>query len=189
MAASRLLYLAYGSNLHPVRLVERVPSAKLIGTTDLPGLRLAFHKRSVDASGKCAFVETERGADAICCAVYELDPDEKDRLDRIEGLGDGYDEQQMAFELDDVTLRGFIYRAAKTHIDTSLLPYHWYREMVLLGSLYHGFAPEYTQLIAGVRSIEDRDIGRAASNEKILQSMRRTSLSAGRDIDVALPGH
>ena len=30
-----LHYFAYGSNLHPVRLKERVPSIKLVGTVEL----------------------------------------------------------------------------------------------------------------------------------------------------------
>jgi hypothetical protein len=32
-----VLYAAYGSNLHPLRLAARAPSAALLGTCALPG--------------------------------------------------------------------------------------------------------------------------------------------------------
>lgn len=45
--------LAYGSNLHPLRLRKRVSTANLIGIVEMQGYQLAFHKRSTDESGKC----------------------------------------------------------------------------------------------------------------------------------------
>ena len=53
-------YLAYGSNLHPLRLTLRVPSARVIGVVEMPGYMLEFHKRSIDGSGKC-LIYTEQG--------------------------------------------------------------------------------------------------------------------------------
>jgi len=49
----KLNYLAYGCNLHPVRLQKRVPSAVFTGMVELHGRILSFSKRSVDGSGKC----------------------------------------------------------------------------------------------------------------------------------------
>ena len=46
-------YFAYGSNLHPMRLMERVPSAKFVGTVEIKKYRLTFHKKSIDDSSKC----------------------------------------------------------------------------------------------------------------------------------------
>lgn len=46
-------YLAYGSNLHPIRMTERVPSARVLGAIELPDHLLAFNKRSTDGSSKC----------------------------------------------------------------------------------------------------------------------------------------
>lgn len=58
-------YLAYGSNLHPLRLTARVSSARPLGTVPMPGYKIAFHKRSIDHSGKCLFYVTHdpRGRD------------------------------------------------------------------------------------------------------------------------------
>lgn len=92
---SKVYYLAYGSNLHPRRLVERVPSAKAIGVVELSGYRLAFHKQSTDGSGKCMFY-TEQGNDQkIYCVLYQLDTSKKAALDAAEGIGMGYVVEQI----------------------------------------------------------------------------------------------
>ena len=51
--SATLLYFAYGSNLHPERLRERVPSAESLGVARLEAHVLRFHKRGRDGSGKC----------------------------------------------------------------------------------------------------------------------------------------
>lgn len=66
------LYAAYGSNLHPVRLQERVKSASVRGTAVLEDWKLAFSKRSKDGSGKATLVELD-GAQAHV-AVYDVSP-------------------------------------------------------------------------------------------------------------------
>lgn len=48
-----LHYFAYGSNLHPYRLIQRVPNARLVATTRLDGYGVSFSKRSHDGSSKC----------------------------------------------------------------------------------------------------------------------------------------
>ena len=67
-----LYYLAYGSNLHPVRLTERVPSARFLGLTSLFGYQLRFHKRhEPDGSGKCNMYHT----DTFCLGMQHNDSD------------------------------------------------------------------------------------------------------------------
>ena len=142
--------LAYGSNLHPFRLVQRVGSAKPIGVVPMPGKRIEFHKRSQDGSGKCHFYEPGGAHDIMYGVVYEFDSAEKGKLDALEGLGKGYNEQLVAFSLNGVTHQAYVYVAASTHIDASLVPYDWYKEMVLLGARYHGLPPEYIAQIEAV---------------------------------------
>jgi hypothetical protein len=81
-----MLYAAYGSNLHPLRLSLRLPNSRFKGTAAIAGLKLCFHKKSKDQSGKCNIVA---GDDSIHVAGYELGGAEKDRLDHIEGTGSG----------------------------------------------------------------------------------------------------
>jgi gamma-glutamylcyclotransferase len=89
-------YFAYGSNLHPLRLIERVPSESWVGVIELTKHRLMFHKHSTDGSSKCNLVPTGSEADLIYGAIYEIDPAQKPDLDRVEGKGRGYLDHQLS---------------------------------------------------------------------------------------------
>ena len=73
-----IYYFAYGSNLHPMRLMERVPSAELVGVAKHPNHALTFHKRSNDGSSKCNMFNSE--SDLIYGAIYKLKPEHKNEL-------------------------------------------------------------------------------------------------------------
>lgn len=77
-------YFAYGSNLHPVRLTERIPSAKLLGSVELKKHSLVFNKISIDGSSKCSLVHTGADPDSVYGALYELAPEHKNDLDHFE---------------------------------------------------------------------------------------------------------
>jgi gamma-glutamylcyclotransferase len=82
-------YLAYGSNLHPLRLTLRVPSARVIGVVEMPGYMLEFHKRSIDGSGKC-LIYTEQGEHHKMYGVlYEFDAREKPVSMPLKGMAKG----------------------------------------------------------------------------------------------------
>jgi hypothetical protein len=87
---STVYYFAYGSNLHPVRLEARVPSARAIGTVELLGLNLAFHKRSRDLSAKCLLYPERPKSEKVYGVLYAFDDVDKGALDHAEGLGQGY---------------------------------------------------------------------------------------------------
>lgn len=178
-----MFYLAYGSNLHPARLGARVASARYVGNVRLPNFQLRFHKRSVDGSGKCSFVDADDGDSAIWCAVYELERSDKARLDRVEGLGNGYDEQRVPFNLNGDELQGSIYRASTTHVDDQLEPYSWYREMVLLGALYRHFPAAYVDAIRRTECVADPDSDRARENGLIVAEMRVATPDCSSRID------
>lgn len=59
----KLLYFAYGSNLHPRWLRNRVHSAEELNTVYLQNRKLHFHKRSSDRSAKCNIVKTDSSGD------------------------------------------------------------------------------------------------------------------------------
>ena len=90
---STSLYAAYGSNLHPRRLRERIRSAKLRGTSFLHKYTLQFHKRGQDRSAKCGFSDCGQG---MHVAVYEVDNVDRKTLDAIEGVGKGYDVDEIS---------------------------------------------------------------------------------------------
>lgn len=158
-----MLYAAYGSNLHPLRLTSRIASAAFVATAFLPDWSLRFHKRGKDNSGKCNIV---RGSDGVHVAVFEVSTADKRRLDTIEGVGFGYSEAVLP-------VPGIgechAYVAQQSHVDDALLPYDWYRELVLWGARCHRFPPAYVQRIESLPVLQDADPERSASAWRIVE--------------------
>lgn len=167
---TRLHYLAYGSNLHPLRILERVPSATFLGVVPMPGRSVRFHKKSKDDSGKCDLIESNAAALAYG-ALYEFDLTDKPELDAAEGLGHGYRQATVSFQLNNVTYNPFVYVASISHVNPSLNPYHWYKQLVLRGASYHRFPEEYIAELESVPSISDPNAERSAKNEALLARM------------------
>lgn len=167
----RLYYLAYGSNLHPTRLIKRVPSATLIGKVELTETRIVFHKRSDDRSGKCMMIKDEINKPVAYAALFAIKPDEVALLDEVEACGRGYDKKFVPCPLAHSEYPAFTYIAAARAIDVSLKPYHWYKRFVLAGARYHQFPEHYILYLEGIESIQDPDDERRLMNEKILEEL------------------
>ena len=162
-------YIAYGSNLHPLRLAERVPSARAVGVVEMPGHRLAFHKRSVDGSAKGHIYTDEVRHLTAYGVLYEFDVEDKPHLDAAEGPG--YRERIAKYPVNGETYRSFTYIARSTHIAPDLAPYHWYKELVLAGARYHGFPGQYIARIEATPSTGDPDPARAERYDDLLRQM------------------
>lgn len=161
-----MLYAAYGSNLHPLRLALRLPKSRFEGTAAIAGLRLHFHKRSKDQSGKCNIVA---GDGSIHVAVYELNGQEEAELHQIEGVGRGY--TVAAIEVPEFG-GCFTYIATESFIDDDLRPYSWYKELVLAGCDALGLPIDYIARIQEVTTIEDPDRARHANNMELVKQAR-----------------
>lgn len=162
-------YFAFGSNLHPVRLTERVPSAELMGVATCPGHRLEFHKQSDDGSGKCNMVKAGSGSDLVYGAIYRLKPEHKQVLDRYEGSG--YRDSQIVVRHDGIESPCFAYLAKQAHIVDGLMPYHWYKQLVVLGARYLGFPGSYVSSIDATGSTQDPNPARRQTNERLIESI------------------
>ena len=147
-----MLYAAYGSNLHPLRLAKRVSSAEFVGTSFLPRWSLHFHKRGADGSGKGNVLS---GGDGVYVAVFEISPDDKLILDRIEGVGYSATLLKVPEFGDCVS-----YVADESHIDGTLEPYDWYKKLVLIGAQTHGFPATYLNRINSAATCQDPDSDR-----------------------------
>lgn len=169
MRHSLMKYAAYGSNLHPSRLIERTPSAELIGAGYLPDWSLCFHKRSKDSSGKCSIVAGDTG---VHFAVFELSAADKLTLDSIEGVGYGY--SQVSLSIPDFG-SCVSYIAEESYVDESLQPYDWYKELVLEGMRFHGFPQHYLQPIELMVALSDPDSLRSARNWRTVERVRACS--------------
>ena len=171
--SSRLIYFAYGSNLHPVRLCERVPSDRLSTTGWLNRYRLAFHKRGQDGSGKCNLFYTGQTSDYVLGAIYTLDREHKADLDRFEGRGNGYIDQQLEIETTSGTRNCFSYIAEQGHIDDRLLPYHWYKHLVGEGARFLQFHASYVRTIDEIGSHPDPHRQRDREHRALIERMKK----------------
>jgi hypothetical protein len=95
VSSLRLRYFAYGSNLHPVRLADRIGPAGLLGTATLPATRLAFNKLGRDGSGK-GNLQLGQSDHQVCGAVYGMSPGQMEQLDRFESRGAGYERHSLS---------------------------------------------------------------------------------------------
>lgn len=161
-----ILYAAYGSNLHPIRLTERIPSTRLLGTSFVPGWSLQFHKRSKDGSGKCNLL---RPGDGVHIAVYAMRKMGKQELDEIEGLGKGYEDAS-------IDVPGFgrcsTYLGSTSHICNDLAPFDWYKEMVLLGCRKLAFPDGYVSMIEVVTASRDPHEKRRHRQWQLVERLR-----------------
>lgn len=162
-------YAAYGSNLHAVRLSGRIASAQLIATAFLPDRDLRFHKRSRDDSGKCNIVI---GSEGVHIAVFDISVEDKTTLDRIEGVGAGYVSTDL--EVPGIGVCA-TYVADEKYVDDALVPYDWYRELVLLGARAQRFPQAYLDAIASTPCREDPDTERRALNGRTIEAIRQQS--------------
>ena len=160
-----MLYAAYGSNLHPVRLSERIRSARPVGTSFMPGWSLKCHKRSKDGSAKFNIVA---GGDGLYLAIFEISAGDKKILDNIEGVGAGYSAINLA-------VPGFgdcaSYTAEESYINERLQPYSWYKELTTLGARAQRFPRPYRQLLDDIPACEDPDVDRNAANRRIVETV------------------
>jgi gamma-glutamylcyclotransferase (GGCT)/AIG2-like uncharacterized protein YtfP len=156
-----LLNFAYGSNMLSARLRQRVPGARLIGTATLRGHALRWHKVAKDGSGKCDIVAAESGS-VVHGVLYEIPAHEKKILDRFEGLGFGYEEKDVLVQCRTAMLPASAYVA--THVDDSILPFTWYRALVIAGAVEHGLPIAYVNELRAIDARLDPDAHRHAQH-------------------------
>ena len=72
-----------------------------------------------------------------------------------------------------------MYVAASTHIDAKLVPYTWYKDMVVLGARYHRLPADYIAKIEAVVAVPDPRPDRAANRAAIVDNMRAMNVAEG----------
>lgn len=129
------------------------------------GRRLEFHKRGQDASAKCNILQTGKTPDVVYGAIYEMNASERKILDQVEGVNKGYN-------LAHIEIAGqgtaFFYVAEEQYIDDKLLPFNWYKELVIAGGQFHGFPETYLAQINKVDVMPDHDAVRNQYHMAIL---------------------
>jgi len=151
--ASRFHYFAYGSNMLTQRLAARCPGIVPVGAAALQGYTLNFSKVGRDLSGKATPV-AQAGA-ALHGVLFHIDAADLAVLDRIEGVGAGYERVNVALHQDGAaeTIEAVTYVA--THTDERLRPFLWYRALVLAGAMQHALPEAHQALIRGFDCDDD----------------------------------
>lgn len=81
--------------------------------------------------------------------------DERDELDRAEGLGSGYEIWEVeAIGRDGDVRLAEVYVACASSIDPTLKPYDWYLSLIIDGAKARGLPESY---IEALEKTEDRD--------------------------------
>lgn len=161
-----MLHLAYGSNLliERIRLPERCPGARPVGTARLDGWRLSFEKRGQDGSGKATVI---RDASTFMHGVlYELPDEQRLRLDEVEGPG--YRAHEVEVTVGRSVKAAWLYLGID--LAPAIRPFRWYRDLVLAGARQHGLPPQYAASIEAVATQQDSNQERAARMRRVLEA-------------------
>jgi len=146
---TRIVVFAYGSNMHPERMLARVPAAVPRGRARLAGHRLVFNKRGRDGSAK-ANLAADPGA-RVWGVLWEMAAEALAELDPHEG---GYERVRMTAEADGgCALEVEVYVSARLTDDPT--PYDWYLEHVLRGARAHALPEEYVAWLEAVVARSD----------------------------------
>jgi len=159
---SSITYFAYGSNMSSRRLKgrNRAPSAQAKGRARLRDWALVFNKRGSDGSAK-ANIQPERGK-VVWGVLFDLPCSELKNLDRVEGLGKGYEHRWVEVERDGsepVTALTYV----GTDLADGLRPCDWYKDYVVEGAQEHGLPPYY---ICALKQVPTWPGGRCSAFKK-----------------------
>ena len=163
-----MYYFSYGSNMLSARLVARVGGVACFGPARLAGYRLSFSKRSIDGSGKCTLTEDHPSASAWG-VVFDLTLEQKRLLNEFEGPG--YAVESVFPVAAGRAIEAFTYIGRPGSLDGALLPYTWYKELVLTGAVQAGLPHRHIAAIESVAATEDPDQGRARSNLRLIKAL------------------
>lgn len=151
------------------RITERINSYKKIGIGYLPKHSLRFHKISKDGSGKADAYYTGKDSDIVWGVIGHIDTNAKGELDKFEGLGKGYNDGMVDVITNDGKISATIYLADENRIDFNLLPYDWYKDIVVQGCVENQLPKNYIDAIKSSSFKEDTDVQRRQKHYEILK--------------------
>ncbi|HJE98564.1 MAG TPA: gamma-glutamylcyclotransferase [Sellimonas intestinalis] len=143
-------YIAYGSNLNIRQMRMRCPSARIIGTSEIPDYELLFKGSK---TGSYLTIEPKKGS-WVPVAAWEVSAEDELALDRYEGFPIFYYKKEMLLPIKGI-------RSGKTrqrntfvyimHEDRPIgVPSDFYMETCLQG--YHSFGFDKKFLIDAIEN-------------------------------------
>ena len=142
-------YIAYGSNLNIPQMRMRCPSARIIGTSEIPDYRLLFKGSQ---TGAYLTIEPCDGA-SVPVAAWEVTAEDELALDRYEGFPRFYYKAEMKLPITGIRSgkvrmrRVFVYIM---HEDRAFgIPFRYYVDVCLQG--YRAFGFDQKKLTSALR--------------------------------------
>lgn len=168
-------YFAYGEMMFSARLHKVVPQATCLGVAKIMGYKLYFHSRGHDdPSGKCNIIPVKDPDCEVYGVLYEINESERHLLDKDQSLGCGTQSITIKVFPNLSTSSGvfaYTYIAHKDNIFEDLVPYHWYKEMVLSGAREHQLPSEYIHHLEQYAVTYDPNVQRANRQKRYLESI------------------
>ena len=130
MLAVTALYFAYGSNLSPARMRERIAGAEPLGAARLVGFCLRLDKRGADGSGKANLGDD--ASQSVWGALYRIDASDWPRLDAFEP---GYERIAVEVEWRGAAQAAETYRSHR--LTEHAVPFAWYKRLLVEGARAH----------------------------------------------------
>jgi len=149
-----LYYFAYGSNMLTARMCERIPAAEVAGIARLQNWKLVWDKASKDGSTK-ANLKPDDGS-VVWGVVYHVPEEKITHLDKIEG---GYQRVSVIVEFTDGESQPVVTYISEER-NVTLVPYDWYKQIVVDGAVEHSLPTEYIQTLASVEAKPDTHASR-----------------------------
>lgn len=110
-----MYYFAYGSNLNLKLMLERCPSARIVGTAELRDFALVFKG---DAEGLGYLTIEEEAGSVVPIGIYEIAKEDINALDTYEGYPYLYDKIKVEVRFQNQDVIGNVY------VMNSLMNYH-----------------------------------------------------------------
>lgn len=172
-------YFAYGEKMFSAQLYEIVPNAQCLGVVKIMGYKLSFHNRGAqDPSGKCNIVPVTDPNCEVYGVLYEIPASERYLLDKDQSLGLGT--QEVTIKVFPNNKDGLIspkgvyastYIAHKDNIFEDLVPYSWYKELIVSGAKEHQLPADYIHRLEQFSSTPDPNVHRATKQKRYLESI------------------
>lgn len=134
-------YIAYGSNLNIRQMRMRCPSARIIGTSEIPDYELLFKGSK---TGSYLTIEPKKGS-RVPVAAWEISAEDELALDRYEGFPTFYYKKEMFLPIKGIRSSKIRMRTTFVYImheDRLLgMPSNFYMQTCLSGYKSFGFDP------------------------------------------------
>jgi hypothetical protein len=164
-AQERVLYFAFGANVHPDWLRLRIPDAELLGAAELPGHRLAFRKRGRDGAARSDAQPSDTPGASLPGALYAV---RRAALDRMGAAGAGYRIEEVEVLFAGERRRALTWRAEDSAVAAGLVPLDWYVALIRAGASLLGLPAEHRRWLAAVKVQVDADSEQAHAARAIL---------------------